>query len=307
VAGFRGRRVAVGAAAAALAVSTLGLVARADAASTLLFDTVGPHCTIDTSTPTAATLTDSTLPTLSSVSWARSSVTVKLHTTVRVTVKLQDDCSGARDVVLELHNAHSGHTDYIEANYVSSTITTAAIHDVWAVDVPLYGTDAGSLSVAHVAVTTGFTSLVYDSTANPVTLADVSDVLPHDEDVVPADYHNLVPPTAAKIVVKASTTLTTDATPEPGRTGHWLTVKSTLKQLHSSGYVALKSVYVTIQYKAPGSSVWHTLKKAKTSSTGVVSATYKPLKKGTYSFRAVYAGSTYAAAVTSAADSVKVS
>ena len=157
------------------------------------------------------------------------------------------------------------------------------------------------------AVTTGFTSLVYDSTANPVTLADVVDILPHDDQITDASYHNLTPAKAAKILIKASTTLTADATPEPGKTGHWLTVKATLKQLHTSTYTAFKSTYVTIQYKAPGSSAWHTFKKVKTSASGTATATYKPAKKGTYRFRAIYAGATYSAAVTSASDSVKVS
>jgi hypothetical protein len=310
VSGFRGRRVAVGAALAAMAVSTLTLTGAHAAAGTPLFSTVGPKCvkTVDTPKTGESTLTDSTTPTLTSVTWAHSTITVKPKTTVRVTIKLKDDCSGAGDVVLELHNSKTKNTDYIEANYVSSTITTTSINDTWNVDVPLYGTDAGNLSIAHVSVLSGFTSLVYDSTkTTPLAPDDVIDVLPHDDQITDADYHNLTPPKAAKIAVKAGATLSTDATPEPGKVGHWLSVKATLKAIHASTYVAVKSTYVTIQYKPAGSTAWHTLKKLKTSSSGVVSAKYKPLKKGTYAFRTVFAGSTYVGAVTSAADSVKVS
>ena len=85
---------------------------------------------------------------------------------------------------------------------MSSTITATAIHDTWTVDVPLYGTDAGSLSITHVAVATGFTSLVYDSTASPVTLADVVDVLRTTTRSPTRTTTTSRPPKAAKIAVK---------------------------------------------------------------------------------------------------------
>ena len=101
-----------------------------------------------------------------------------------------------------------------------------------------------------------------------------------------------------------ATTVTVDATPEPARIGHSVTVKATLKKLTTSTYVADASQYVTLQYHLPGSSAWHSIKKVKTTSKGIASTTFKVTKKGTYGFRAVYAGSTYAAAVNSATDGV---
>ncbi|HTY73498.1 MAG TPA: hypothetical protein VMI11_13900 [Actinomycetes bacterium] len=302
---YLGRRVAVGAALAALAATTLGVgSAHAATDTSPLTLAVGPNCTLSADTPQAGqnTLTDSTTPTLTSVAWAHSRVTVKPKTTVRVTVKLSDDCAGSRDVILELRNATTHQTSYLDTNYVSSTVTSTAIVDTWNADVPLYGTDAGSISISHVLVLSGFTSLVYDATSGAVI-----SYTPQDDQVSDSDYKSLTPAKATKVAVVASTYLTADAAPEPGKVGKTLSVKATLKKIRTSAYAALASTYVSIQYKSPGSRTWHTLKKVKTSSTGVAATTYKPSKKGTYSFRAVYTGSTYVAAATSATDTVKVS
>jgi hypothetical protein len=263
---------------------------------------VGPRCTVQTDTPIAGetTLTDSTLPALTSVTWAHKTLTVKPKSSVRITVKLSDNCSGAGDVVLELHNATTRVTGYFGADYVSSKITSAGIYDTWTVDVPLYGTDAGSISVAHVAVTTGFTSLVYTSATGAVVSQ-----LPEVDQVTPSDYHNLTPHRAARITVKASTTVAVTSA-KTAKRGHAIALKATLKELKTSSYVGLGRQHVTIQYKAPGGS-WHALKRATTASSGTAALTYKPTKSGTYSFRVLYAGSTYIASATSAVGHVKVS
>jgi hypothetical protein len=72
-------------------------------------------------------------------------------------------------------------------------------------------------------------------------------------------------------------------------------------------YAPFGSWWVTLQYRVPGSSAWHILTKVHTNTHGLVMATYKVTKKGTYSFRAISSGSTYVAGKTSHIDSVKVS
>jgi hypothetical protein len=209
---FRSGRVALGGALAALVVSAM-CIGSGQATALTLAKTVGPHCRVTTDSPVAGetTLTDSTIPTLTSVSWARPRMTVQQKATVPVTVTLSDDCSGAGDVVLELRNATTKRTWYVGATYASSTITSAAIHDTWNVDVPLDGTNIGIVSVVHVLALTGFTHLVYDSTKPPTTVTDVLDRQPEVEQVRGADYHTLTPATPTRIAVQAGTTSTASA------------------------------------------------------------------------------------------------
>jgi hypothetical protein len=303
---YRTGRKAIGIAVAAVVVATLGAGGAHAEVKAARMSGVGPHCVTHVNQPKAGltTLTDSTLPKLSSVSWAHSSVAAKPKSTVRITVKLSDNCSGASDVVLELHNTTTHQIGYFGATYKSSSITSSAIHDTWIVDVPLYGTDAGSIMVSSVSVLTGFTSLVYE-TSNP-TRSGITDVQPHDDQVTPEDYHKLMPPHATKIAVKAATTLTAGA-PMSAHRGHPINVSATLHKLKTSAYIAAPSLQIHFQYKAPGSNSWRSLKTAKTGHSGIAKATYVPSKAGTYRFRAVYAGSTYVASATSSAHAVKVS
>jgi hypothetical protein len=302
---FRTSKVLVGAAVAAVAVTTLG-AGSAGAVGPAYSTVYGPNCATAVDTPFAGqtTKTDSTLPTVTSVAWNHLTVTAKSGATARVTVKTTDDCAGAGDVQLELHNASTGLWSYPLPSDMSWTVSASGRAQTWTFDIPLHGTDAGSISVTHVFVASDFETASYDSTLTDPTLGDINFT---PETYSDSDYHAVAPPKAAKLVVKLATTLAVNATPEPAKVGRSVTVKATLKKLRTSTYIADASQYVTLQYHLPGSSAWHSIKKVRTNSSGVASTTFLVTKKGTYGFRAVYAGSTYAAAVTSAADSVKVS
>ena len=301
---FRTSRVLVGAAVAAIAVTTLG-AGSAQAVVAPAYSTLfGPNCTTAVDTPVAGqtTKTDSTVPTVTSVAWNHLTVTAKANATARVTVKLTDNCSGAGDVYLQLHNATTGAWSYPAATDLTSwAVTATGVTQTWIFDIPLHGTDAGSISVTHVLVASGFETASYDSSLTDPTLSDLNFTPEFYSDT---DYHSIAPPKAAKLVVKLATTLTVDASPEPVSLNHSVTVKATLKKLRTSTYVADAYQYVTLQYRLPGSSTWHSIAKVKTNSTGVARTTFKVTKKGTYGFRAVYAGSTYAAAVNSTTDGV---
>ena len=299
---FRTSRVLVGAAVAAIAVTTLG-AGSAQAVGPAYSTVFGPNCTTTVDSPVAGqtTKTDSTAPTITSVAWNHLTVTAKANATARVTVKLTDDCSGG-DVYLELHNATTGLWSYPQASDLTWTVSASGVAQTWTFDIPLHGSDAGSISVAHVFVANGFQTASYDSTLTDPTLSDIN--FTPEGDTPDSDYHPVAPPKAAKLVVKLATTRTVDASPEPVKVNHSVTVKATLKKLTKTTYVADASQYVTLQYHLPGSSAWHSIKKVKTNSSGVASTTFIVTKKGTYGFRAVYAGSTYAAAVNSSTDGV---
>jgi hypothetical protein len=295
---------------AAVAITTLGVGSAQAVASPspLLSTELGAGCApvVDSPSVGLTTITDTTLPKVTSVAWAHTSVIAKAKATAHVTVRLSDDCAGAGDVFLELHNASTGANFYYgEAASWVETPTATGISDTVAFNVPLYGTDAGSLSVSKVDVISGFQTLTYTSGAAP-TEADITDLTPDPSTVTADDYTRVTPPTVARIVVKAYTTLTVNATPEPASINHSVTVKASLKKLHTSTYIADAYQYVTLQYRLPGSSTWHSIKKVKTNSSGVASTTFKVTRKGTYGFRAVYAGATYAAAVNSSTDGVLV-
>lgn len=61
---------------------------------------------------------------------------------------------------------------------------------------------------------------------------------------------------------------------------------------------------ITVQYKKPGSSTWATLRALTTTDTGAYSTTYSTKAKGTWQFRAIFAGS--AGAYSSTSSTVKV-
>jgi hypothetical protein len=193
-------RLTISAALIALVSATAFIGSRQSPVLTL-DHTIGPLCTVTQGSPVGGdtTLTDSTIPKLTSVSWADPVVTVKPKSTAQVTVKLSDDCSGAGDVVLQLRDATTARKWYVGANYASSTITSGAINDTWNADVPVGGPDPRSVSVVQVLVLTGFTSLVYDSTKPPSTVKDVIDRRPGVGDVKVGDYRSLTPATASTV------------------------------------------------------------------------------------------------------------
>jgi|GEM_PF-5760777 len=83
----------------------------------------------------------------------------------------------------------------------------------------------------------------------------------------------------------ATTTLAVSASDYSVSSGASVTVTGTLKR----GSKAVAGVYVTLQKRTAGSSKWTTVKKAKTSSKGKVSAKVSGLTKNT-EIRAVFSG-----------------
>ena len=203
---FRTGRVVVGAAVAAIAVTTLGAAsAQADAAPVL--PTGAPAtCVAVADTPTVGqtTITDSTLPTVTSVTWSHTSYIAKAKAVARVVVKTTDDCAGADDVAVDLHNSSTGATATFEPTGYAQSVTSTGFNQTWTFDIPLHGTDAGAISVSKVELVSAFST------------ADLPDggprhrhpvVSPNPDTTTPDDYTLVSPPKTAKTVVKAYTTL----------------------------------------------------------------------------------------------------
>ncbi len=308
---FKTGRVLVCAAAAVVAVTALGTGSAQAVVETspLLSTELGGGCAtpvVDSPVAGETTITDTTAPTVTSVTRNHSVVIAGSGASVRFTVKVTDDCAGSADVMLELYNHSTHEWAYPDATGFAAVVTATGVNETWTFDIPLRGTDVGSISVYRVDVASGFDTLTYHNSATP-TEADIVDpggVTPDPNNLGESDYVRHVPAVPVAVVVKAFTKLAVNATPEPAKVGHSVSVKATLTKLYTSTFVADGSQYVTLQYHLPGSSTWHSIKKVKTNTKGVASTTFKVTKRGTYGFRAVYAGSTYAAAVHSGTDGV---
>ena len=227
---FRTSRVLVGAAVAAIAITTLG-AGSAQAVVTPAYSTVfGPNCTTAVDTPFAGqtTKTDSTLPTVTSVAWNHLTVTAKANATARVTVKTHRRLLGCGRRPPRAAQRNDRPVGYPRAADMTWTVSREWRAQTWTFDIPLHGTDAGSISVTHVFVASDFQTASYDSTLTDPTLSDINFTPEFYSD---SDYHSVAPPKAAKLVVKLATTLTVDASPEPVNVNHSVTVKATLKKL----------------------------------------------------------------------------
>jgi len=302
---FKTGRVLAGAAVAALALTSLNLGTAQAVVAPVLPMGAPTTCSAVADSPTAGqtTITDTTLPTVTSVLWSHTTYTAKSGAVARVTVKTTDDCAGAGNVAIDLRNSSSGATATFQPTGYAQSLTATSYNQTWTFDIPLHGTDAGSIYVKEVERVNAFTTYTYP-TAEPDTDSPV--VSPDPDSVTADDYTPVAPATTTKTVVKIATSLVANATPEPAHVGHSVTIKATLRKLRTSTYVADASQYVTLQYHLPGSKTWHSIKKVKTSSIGVATTTFKVTRKGTYGFRAVYSGATYAAAVSSSSDAVSV-
>ncbi|MET9731305.1 calcium-binding protein [Streptomyces sp. NPDC006458] len=102
------------------------------------------------------------------------------------------------------------------------------------------------------------------------------------------------------------TKLTTNASPEPVRKGKAITVTGKLTRVNweTLKYNNFSSQYVKLQYKKTNATAWSTLKTIKSNSLGNLSTTTTATYDGYYRF--VYAGTSAAAPVNSAADYIDV-
>ncbi|MFF0202479.1 calcium-binding protein [Streptomyces sp. NPDC005017] len=102
------------------------------------------------------------------------------------------------------------------------------------------------------------------------------------------------------------TKLTTNASPEPVRKGKTVTVTGKLTRVNweTLKYNNFSSQYVKLQYKKRTATAWSTLKTIKSNSLGNLSTTTTATYDGYYRF--VYAGTSAAAPVYSAADYIDV-
>jgi hypothetical protein len=103
---------------------------------------------------------------------------------------------------------------------------------------------------------------------------------------------------------------TFNATPEPVKKNARITVKGTLTRVSWNGkkkatYGAYASRPVDIQFQAPGTTTWTTIKSVKTGKTGKVSSTVKALTTGTW--RLHFKGNSVTGAANSKTDKVVVS
>jgi hypothetical protein len=102
---------------------------------------------------------------------------------------------------------------------------------------------------------------------------------------------------------------TFNATPEPVKKNARITVKGTLTRVSWNGkkkatYGAYADRAVDIQFQAPGTTTWTTIKSVKTGKTGKVSSTVKALTTGTW--RLHFKGNSVTGAANSKTDKVVV-
>ena len=102
---------------------------------------------------------------------------------------------------------------------------------------------------------------------------------------------------------------TFNATPEPVKKNARITVKGTLTRVSWNGskkatYGAYADRPVDIQFQAPGTTTWTTIKSVKTSKTGKVSSTVKALTTGTW--RLHFKGNSVSGSANSKTDKVVV-
>jgi hypothetical protein len=102
---------------------------------------------------------------------------------------------------------------------------------------------------------------------------------------------------------------TFNATPEPVKKDARITVKGTLTRVSWNGkkkatYGAYADRAVDIQFQAPGTTTWTTIKSVKTGKTGKVSSTVKALTTGTW--RLHFKGNSVTGAANSKTDKVVV-
>ena len=263
----------------------------------------GPKCTVQANTPASGqtTLVDSTAPKVTSVKWSAATVRVATLSTVTVTLRTTDNCSGVGDLWVLAKNLSSGVVETLPATLASYTTDADSIDDVWTAELTVRGAQRGKWVVAEVWVLPAFTSLTYDS-ATATVVTRTPDPLTASDSAY-AKVHPAGPPT---VRVDALTKVTVDAAPEPITLGKKLTVSVRVTRADLNGYVAAGGVTVAVQVKAPGSKTWLALASVKTGSAGKAAATFTPKKKGVYTFRAVYKGVVGLAASTSPSDAVTV-
>jgi hypothetical protein len=102
---------------------------------------------------------------------------------------------------------------------------------------------------------------------------------------------------------------TFNATPEPVKKNARITVKGTLTRVSWNGtkkatYGTYSDRPVDIQFQAPGTTTWTTIKSVKTGKTGKVSSTVKALTTGTW--RLHFKGNSVSGAANSKTDKVVV-
>ncbi|MBA8795717.1 hypothetical protein FHX74_003353 [Friedmanniella endophytica] len=110
---------------------------------------------------------------------------------------------------------------------------------------------------------------------------------------------------AASLIVRRASRLTTDAGPEPVRRGRTLTVKGTLTRAdwEDGKYRGTSKAKVQLQFRA-GNGSYRTLKTVTSSTTGQLRTTVKADRDGCYRYR--FTGWKSTQQVTSAADCVDV-
>lgn len=259
----------------------------------------GATCYSEDTVAGTYTLTDDgvTKPIPTASSLAKSAVVVgRSSVAVGLSITTVDDCLGAH-AVQALFTSSTGAKRTVNLSYVSSKPgSQQESFDLWTGSIRFSNADRGVWSLSKTTLLPLFGNVV-------LSLADDS-LVADNTTLSPAVTSNM--PTVRKISVVAATASTMDAKPEPIRLGKTLIAYASSLKAAGTAFAANKYVPVVLQHRAPGSSVWKTLKSTKTGSTGRAAAVFKPSRKGTWSFRTFTPARWGYASSVSAVDSVSV-
>jgi hypothetical protein len=250
--------------------------------------------------PATATYTDSgASPTASTSSVSKSSIVVD-RTAVAVTLRVNtlDDCLGNASVVAKLTGSN-GKTKSVPLTFddTQSDITAEGkALDSWKGTASFTNADRVTWTLGSITQT--------PLSGNIVLNAENGGLLEDNSVEGAAEVVNLASPKTIKVV--AYTKSTVDAAPEPITLGKTLTVTGISYKASGASLLRNNSVTMQLQVKVPGSSTWKTIKTGTSSFTGRLVVSYKPSKKGTWSFRTVTPARTGYAASISPTDFVSV-